>query len=79
MKTNQTILRAKVNKTFLRKSERVFAKLGFSTDTAINAYLARVVERNGIPFELVLGTGADGTFWSDAIRKDALAALDEAR
>ncbi len=54
MKTNQTLLKATVNRTFMRKSERVFAKLGLSTDDAINVFLAEVARHRAIPFRLAL-------------------------
>jgi addiction module RelB/DinJ family antitoxin len=74
MKATETIIRAKVRKTFARKSERIFSKLGITTDEAINMFLAQVIERNGIPFTVVLGgVGDDGNFWSEKIREDSLA------
>ena len=74
MKTKETVLHAKVSSQFKRKSERVFARLGLTTDAAINMFLAQVSQRNGLPFEVVLGgVGPDGTFWSDKIRRDSFA------
>ena len=61
MKTTDTILRAKVNKTFARKSERIFARLGLSTDEAINIFLARVSEEKGIPFPVRLTPREDNS------------------
>ena len=76
MKIKETTLHAKVSAQFKRKSERVFARLGITTDTAINMFLAQVSERNGIPFQVALGgVGEDGTFWSEKIRNDSLTEL----
>ena len=76
MKSTDTIIRAKVRKTFARKSERIFARLGISTDAAINLFLAQVIAHKGIPFTVTLGgTEDDGTFWSEKIRQDSLAEI----
>ena len=76
MKAKETVIRAKVNAQFARKSERVFARLGLSMDTAINMFLAQAAVRNGLPFDVVLGgVGDDGTFWSEEIRRDSLAEI----
>lgn len=74
IRATQTVIHAKVDKASARKAERVFAKLGLSTDQAINIFLAQVIERKGIPFTVTLGgTEDDGTFWSEKIRQDSLA------
>ena len=74
MRATQTVIHARVDKKSAQKAERVFAKLGMSTDQAINMFLAQVIERNGIPFTVTLGgTEDDGTFWSEKIREDSLA------
>ena len=74
MQATQTVIRAKVNKKFAQKAERVFARHGMSTDEAINLFLAQVIEHKGIPFTVTLGgTGDNGTFWSEKIRQDSLA------
>ena len=59
MKTTETILRAKVNKAAMKKSERVFVKLGLTTDAAINMFLARVSASKGIPFPVRLEDNSD--------------------
>jgi len=59
MKATETILHAIVNKTALRKSERVFTKLGLTTDAAINMFLARVSASKGIPFPVRLEDNSD--------------------
>jgi len=59
MKATETILRAKVNKATMRKSERVFLKLGLTTDAAINMFLARVSASKGIPFPVRLEDNSD--------------------
>jgi addiction module RelB/DinJ family antitoxin len=59
MKSTETILHAKVNKAAMRKSERVFTKLGLTTDIAINLFLTRVCASKGIPFPLRLEDNSD--------------------
>jgi len=59
MKSTETILRATVNKTVMRKSERIFIKLGLTTDAAINLFLTRVSASQGIPFPVRLEDNND--------------------
>ena len=59
MKTTETILRAKVNKAAMRKSARVFTKLGLTTDAAINIFLTRVSASKGIPFPVRIEDNSD--------------------
>ena len=59
MKSTETTLRATVNKTAMRKSERVFIKLGLTTDAAINMFLTRVSASLGIPFPVRLEDNSD--------------------
>lgn len=76
MKNIDTIIRAKVRKSFAQKSGRIFAQLGISTDDAINLFLGQVIQKKGLPFTVALGgVGDDGTFWSEKIRQDSQAEL----
>lgn len=44
----------KVDDEVKNKSEQIFKELGLSTSSAINIFLKKVINCNGIPFELKL-------------------------
>ena len=51
------------------KSEKIFKELGLSTSSAINIFLKKVINCNGIPFELKLN--------NDVYSKDEIFTLSE--
>ncbi|MFR4987040.1 MAG: type II toxin-antitoxin system RelB/DinJ family antitoxin [Lachnospirales bacterium] len=51
------------------KSEKIFKELGLSTSSAINIFLKKVINCNGIPFELKLN--------NDVYSKDEIFTLFE--
>ena len=61
MKTNETVIRAKVDKKSARKAERVFARLGLTTDAAINLFLHQVDLQSGLPFAVKIAPQQDNS------------------
>ncbi len=51
-KASSVLLRARVDTVRYRKAERVFARMGMKTSDAINIFLAQVVLREDMPFEV---------------------------
>lgn len=47
-------LNVRTDESIKRAADEIFSSLGMNTTTAINIYLAKVVQYGGIPFELRL-------------------------
>ena len=50
MKTTETEIRAKVDKRSAEKAEKIFAKLGLTTNDAIKLFLHEVELQRAMPF-----------------------------
>lgn len=50
--TLSTLFRARVDKTRMKKAERIFSRLGLKTGDAVNLFFAQVVLHNDIPFRI---------------------------
>ena len=59
MKTKETLIRAKVDKKSARKAERVFARLGLTTDAAINLFLHQADLQSGLPVPVKIAAKED--------------------
>ena len=64
-------INVKVDVDIKIKSEQIFKELGLSTSSAINIFLKKVINCNGIPFELKLN---NNDMYS---KNDLFALLDE--
>lgn len=64
-------INVKVDDDIKMKSEQIFKELGLSTSSAINIFLKKVINCNGIPFELKL---TNNDIYS---KNDLFALLDE--
>ena len=55
MKTKQNDVRVtvRVEKELKNKAEELFGKLGMNMSTALNVFLRKAVDENGIPFQIV--------------------------
>lgn len=74
-KTENTLLRARVDSARYRKAERVFKRLGMKTGDAINVFLAQVALRDDLPFavtahpERLQSDEEQARNWNDAFGK----------
>ena len=50
----EKVVRARVKKEVKEEAEEILESLGISTSSAIDIYLHKIIECNGIPFDLKL-------------------------
>lgn len=69
----KTLIRARVDGRRKAKAERIFKRYGLTTSEAVNVFLAKVEEVDGLPFDLrpesgpLLTTGAIGAQWEKTL------------
>ncbi|MFH0770756.1 MAG: type II toxin-antitoxin system RelB/DinJ family antitoxin [Candidatus Peregrinibacteria bacterium] len=52
-----TTIQVRTNQTTKRTAQLILEKLGLDLSTAINIYLVQIIEKQGIPFEVVTENG----------------------
>ena len=52
MPITKIVLRTRVDPRRASKAERIFKRYGLTTSEAVNVFLAKVEESNGLPFDL---------------------------
>lgn len=69
----KTLIRARVDGRRKKKAETIFRRYGLTTSEAVNIFLAKVEEVDGLPFDLrpnldgpLLSTAEIGKQWEDA-------------
>jgi addiction module RelB/DinJ family antitoxin len=72
MKTDSTLVRARVPTHRLRKAEKILDRLGLKSSDAINMLLAQIELHQGLPFEVALkdsslqSSQAQAQAWTEA-------------
>lgn len=52
-----TTIQVRTNQATKKTAQLILAKLGLDLSTAINIYLVQIIEKQGIPFEVVTENG----------------------
>ena len=52
-----TTIQVRTNERTKKSAQRILGKLGLDLSTAINIYLVQIIQRQGIPFEVVTANG----------------------
>ena len=69
------VVRARVDSSLKKDTEKVFEKLGLTTTEAIRLFLAQVKLRGGLPFEVRIPTDNNDLLLPASSRQSALDSL----
>lgn len=68
-----TTIQVRTNEKIKKTAQHILAKLGLDLSTAINIYLVQIIEKKGLPFEVLTENGLTATEEKEILKEIAWA------